>query len=217
MSNSTGPADRQLGRRSGAWLAAALASPLLIHFAAVYQHDGLALAALLCLALPAVWLAARRRRWRPALLALSALALAWWVLGGLSLLYALPVLINLGLGLLFASSLLPGRKPLICAFVEGQHDTVSAAQYRYARRVTLVWSLFFAVMALQTLLLARYAPAAIWSLFVNGINYGLVLALFALEYQVRKRALPQVRHDGFLRFLGSVARTDLRRLLQPAP
>lgn len=215
--NSTGPNKPRSARAAGALAAGLLAAPLLIHFAAVHRHAGLAAAALSLLVLPALFAAGRRRQWGAVLMLLLVVTAGWLLIGGLSLLYALPVVINLALCCLFASTLRRGRKPVICAFLEGQQDrAVSAAQYRYARGVTWVWTLFFAAMGVQTLLLARYAPVEVWSLFVNGINYGLVLILFALEYQVRRRVLPEVRHDGFFAFLRSLVRTDFRSLLQPS-
>lgn len=194
---------------------ALLTIPIAIHYGAVSGHGGLALTLVgAYLVLPALLVALRRRQVVRMALGLLALALLWVIVGSLSLLYALPVLINLALGGMFALTLLPGRKPLISAYVELQYTTVSPATYRYTRTVTQVWAMFFALMALQTLLLAWLAPVQIWSLFANLLNYVFVGLMFVAEYGVRRRVLRDRRHASFVQFLGALTRTDFRQLLK---
>lgn len=194
---------------------ALLTIPVVIHYGAVSGHAGLALALVAAgVLLPGVLTAPRRGRVVPMALVLLALVAMWAMVGSLSLLYALPVLINLALCGLFALTLLPGRKPLISAYVELQYTTVSPATYRYTRKVTQAWAVFFGLMALQTLLLAWLAPVEIWSLFANLLNYVFVGLMFAAEYGVRRRVLRDRRHAGFVQFLGTLTRTDFRQLLK---
>lgn len=185
-----------------------------IHYGAVSGHAGIALAFLGLLLLPMLIAGLRRRRGIQILMLLALAAGLWVLFDGLSLLYAVPVIINLALCGVFALTLLPGRKPLISAYVELQYESVSPAVYRYTRKVTLAWALFFAAMAVQASLLAWLAPVEIWSLFVNLLNYLLVACMFAAEYWVRRRVLRDHQHAGFVRFLANLTRTDFRSLLK---
>lgn len=212
--NSTGPNDRLRVPQVALSAGALLALPLLIHFGAVSGLPMFLAAALGLLLLPVLYADLRQRRLGRSLLAFALVAVLWFVFGGLPMLYAVPVLIHLFLCGLFGLTLLPGRKPLISAYVEVQYESVPAAMYRYTRRVTAVWAGFFALMALQSLLLALFAPVQIWSLFVNFINYVFVLVLFLAEYTVRKRVFHDRRHASFPQFLRTLARTDFRQLLK---
>ena len=193
---------------------ALIAVPLAVHYGATQGRPLIALAAVALVLLPAVIGALRRGKYLGVAAALLAIALLWALLGALSLVYAVPVAINLALFALFASTLLPGRKPLITAYVELQYDTVSIATRRYTARVTAAWAAFFALMAAQCVLLALFAPTQIWSLFVNFLNYVLVMVFFAAEYWVRRRVLRERRHPSFARFLRNLVRTDFRQLLK---
>ena len=191
-----------------------IAIPVLIHVGAVSQQPLAAAMALSLLLFPFVLRDIGRARYgRAGLLLLVAVAL-WLLLGGLPLLYATPVVIHLALCALFAGTLLPGRKPLISAYVELQYDSVSDATYRYTRRVTVAWAVFFGLMAVQSLLLALLAPVEVWSLFVNLLNYIFVAAVFVIEYLVRRRVLRDRQHPSFMRFLRALVRTDFRQWLK---
>ncbi len=73
--------------------------------------------------------------------------------------------------------------------------------------VTIAWTIFSALMAL-----ALFAPLHNWSLFTNFLNYGLVLLLFVIEYQLRLYCLPSHEHLSFRAFCRLLACTDLRTL-----
>lgn len=213
MSN-TGPNKKVSLRRAVLTTAATIAIPVLIHVGAVSQQPLAAATALSLLLLPFVLADVRHARYGRAGLLLLGTAALWLLLGGMPLLYATPVAIHLALCALFAATLLPGRKPLISAYVELQYDSVSVATYRYTRRITAAWAVFFGLMAAQSLLLALFAPVEVWSLFVNLLNYFLVLAVFVIEYLVRRRVLRDRQHPSFMRFLRALVRTDFRQLLK---
>ncbi len=191
---------------------ALLVLPLATHLGVVYREPLIALGGITVFLLPMVLANLRNGRYLPLVVAVGTIASLGWLFGALSLLYAVPVAINLSLCALFSSTLMPGNTPLITAYVELQYDSVTPEMRRYTRRVTVVWSGFFAIMALQSLLLALFAPVQVWSLFTNCLNYLFVLALFAAEYHIRRRVLRNRRHPGFMRFLGNLLRTDFRRL-----
>ncbi|WP_435103376.1 ketosynthase [Arhodomonas sp. AD133] len=100
-------------------------------------------------------------------------------------LYLPPVLIPLGLAWLFARSLMPGRRPLIQAFVQDVMGDRRPSKATYARRLTTVWALVLGLLAIEALALALFAPPSLWSLMTNGVNYAIVAGVFALEFAWR--------------------------------
>jgi uncharacterized membrane protein len=93
----------------------------------------------------------------------------------------------------FGRSLVHGRVPLCTQLADKVHGPLGQPELRYTRKVTLSWVIFFLLNLAVTLLLFVFAPSRVWSLFVNFLSAPLVLLMFAAEYAVRRRALPQVR------------------------
>jgi len=106
-----------------------------------------------------------------------------------------PLVINAFLFVFFIRTLLPGHTPLISSISKVMHDKSLPELDRYTRKLTLVWSLFFAVMFLESLLLAIFAPLEVWSLFTNILNYIFVLLLVVGEYIFRLYYLPDIKHS----------------------
>lgn len=129
------------------------------------------------------------------------------------IIYFPPVLINLALLLFFARTLQTGKTPLITRFAGLFEDHLDEPLEHYTRQVTWLWVCCFALLTLESVLLALFAPQSVWSLFANILNYVFVLLVFALEYVVRIRRFAYVRRPGFFNFLRSLARTDFRRLM----
>ena len=143
---------------------------------------------------------------------------AIWVLATrfelLHLLYWQPILINAAGCYLFARTLAPGQMPLVTRFAAIVRGTLHPDVARYTHRVTQAWALFFALLALESLLLALFASVRVWSLFTNFINYLLVVVFFAVEYWVRIHCLAHLEHPGFIKFLRSLLRPELRSQLK---
>jgi uncharacterized membrane protein len=130
-----------------------------------------------------------------------------------SLLYLPPVLISVLLGLVFAHTLLPGNTPLITSFARfSRAEPLDSVTLTYTRKVTLVWSALFCLLAVESTLLAIFASYPLWSLFTNFLNYLIILLVFALEYRVRIRRLSHLSHPGFIGFLLSLRKFDIRTL-----
>jgi uncharacterized membrane protein len=91
-----------------------------------------------------------------------------------------------------------GRVPLCTQLADKLHGPLGPAELRYTRKVTVAWVIFFLLNVAVTLLLFAFAPARVWSLFVNFLSAPLVLLMFAAEYAVRRRVLPQVRTSGLI-------------------
>ncbi len=143
----------------------------------------------------------------------------------LLLLFVPPTLLNGFMAWVFGSTLLHGRTPLIeraIIMLHGSSKTVTSEMTAYARRLTLVWTILFVALATINFVLAALAspgglllaaglhpsitiPLEAWSLFANVLNYVIVAAMFAIEYQVRLRRFPQQSYGSFFNFIRRLA------------
>ncbi len=89
----------------------------------------------------------------------------------------------------FALTLRPGHEPLITAMARRMHGPLTAEMLSYTRKVTIAWSLFFAVQLSISIGLFCAAPLVWWSFFVNILDIPLVALMFAAEYAIRLRVL----------------------------
>jgi uncharacterized membrane protein len=204
MSSFTEPVE---GPPRGEWrkgvtlLAVLVGYQILLHWAVSSDPGGLGgLLAILPLAAALVWFLGRSWRGRLGLTALALAAgcglVAWqgasanpaWV-------YLLPQLgVYLFLLWLFGRTLMPGREALVTRLARSVHGTLPKEIERYSRHVTMAWCLFFAGMALTSLLLFVLAPLAAWSVFANLLNVPLVVAMFLAEYLYRILRYPNFSH-----------------------
>jgi uncharacterized membrane protein len=203
MSSANEPADRRAGWRRGALLVAALiAYQSLVYWTVSAVPDSglgeLLTAAPLIAVL--VWFLGRSPRGRIALLALGAAGTVGWFIwraAGASptIIYPLPhVGAYLFLLWLFGRTLRPGNEALITRLATYVHGRLPEEINGYTRRVTWAWCLFFAGMALTSVLLFVLAPLSTWSLFANLLNLPLVAAMFLCEYAYRLRRYPDFSH-----------------------
>lgn len=111
---------------------------------------------------------------------------------------------NVMLAAVFGATLARGRQPICTRFAEVVHGGLTVELVRYTRQVTLAWTLFFLTLSLASTLLFLFAPIEAWSVFANFLALPLVLLMFAAEYLVRLRKLPQLeKHsimDGILAY-----------------
>jgi len=91
----------------------------------------------------------------------------------------------------FARTLAPGKVPLCTQFATLVHGSLSTQHAAYARKVTIAWALFFAVILIVSNWLFFFYPVSTWSRFVNFGYLPLVTTMFIAEYMVRKQALPK--------------------------
>lgn len=173
--------------------------PLALHLSIIQGYTQAAVWILLVISLAhslLVFSTAGRRRLTEMLApAVAMLVVISLFLNDATILYLPPILINTGLLYLFGRTLMPGEEPFISQIarrVEGEDDE---AVLHYTRGLTWVWSWFFVVMLIESVLLALFAPIEVWSLFTNLINYLLLVGLFLVEllYRViRFRRLPSL-------------------------
>ena len=199
------------GRRAVPWRAVlvfvSVCAAVLAHFAilgSVTPALGAALS-LVPAALLAFWIARRsaHRGWAIAAIALAVLALGvdW---RGLerhfpSVIYAEHAGVNLALAFLFGRTLAPGREPLCTRFARTLHGGVlPPGVAEYTRRVTAAWSLFFAALCALSTTLYFGGWLEAWSLLATILSPVLVALMFAVEYAIRLRALPDVERVGVL-------------------
>lgn len=98
----------------------------------------------------------------------------------------------------FGRSLCAGEVALCTRLADRLHGPLSAAEIRYTRQVTWAWTVFFAGILAIIVALYCEAPLAVWSAFVNFFTLPLMAAMFAAEYAVRGRVLPQTERRGIL-------------------
>jgi len=127
------------------------------------------------------------------LLAVAAVTLAAsaaWANSALPL-KAYPAVVNLGLLILFAASLVhpPSAIERLARLREPE---LSAGAVAYTRRVTQVWCVFFAGNGAMAAWTALYASDGLWALYNGLIAYLLIAALLAGEWLVRQRV--RARH-----------------------
>jgi uncharacterized membrane protein len=162
---------------------------------------GLALAPMLALGCLVAW------RWAGALLAALAAGIGAYLLHhhwplltqNFALLYFVQqfgfyVLMALSFGI----TLKQPRVPLCTLLADKVHGPLTPRETQYTRQVTAAWTLFFVLNMVATLLLFEFASLKVWSVFVNFLSLPLVALMFAAEYAVRRRVLPQVHGGGIL-------------------
>lgn len=143
---------------------------------------------------------------------LAAGIVLWRWGSAIDLIYVPPVLINIALLSLFGRTLLPGAIPLVSRIASLWRGPLDQMVAMYTRRVTIAWSIFFALMVVESIMLALFAPLPVWSLFTNFLNYVLILLFFLIEYQMRLYCLPNHEHLSFRDFCHLLLSTDLRSL-----
>ena len=102
------------------------------------------------------------------------------------LLYFPPIIISAMMLWIFSRTLMPKHEPLITSFARIIYHENSLEVQQYTRRVTQLWSLFFLVMLIESILLSLFVSPKIWSLFCNILNYAFIGLLFVGEGLYRK-------------------------------
>ena len=125
------------------------------------------------------------------LVALAALAgLVWqgWRGGGVAptTLYMLQHAgIHATLATIFALTLRPGREPLVTALARRVHGGLTPAMVAYSRKVTILWTAYFVVMASLSVALHTLLPFDTWAVFANLVTPVAMVVLFVGEYLFR--------------------------------
>lgn len=186
-----------------------LAYPVTLHLSIIYQQSWLGPVLVIGLAaLIAIPLLLNRNTLAISILlaciCLAVITTQVWSIQ--TLIFWPPILIHLVLGLVFLNTLSPGRTPLITWIATIIEGSLSAEEKSYTRNVTRVWVAVLLLLSVESAVLAIYAPLQLWSLFTNGINYGILVFTLVIEYWIRIRKFPHFSHSGLFGFLSSLTR-----------
>jgi uncharacterized membrane protein len=128
---------------------------------------------------------AARQRWLAIAAVAGLCAVALWArsaqLGAVAAAGTVHALIYTALLVVFGSTLLPGREALVTALARKMHTTVSNELAAYTRGVTWAWTGFCAAQLAVSLGLLLFAPLVTWSLFINVLNFPLLMLMFVAE------------------------------------
>lgn len=124
--------------------------------------------------------------------------------------YLPPFVLNAVVAAFFLQSLRFGREPLITRFARIARGHLEPAIHVYTRRLTWVWGMFCTGLALISLLLAWWAPRMWQLMFANGLNYLMMLLLFAGENLYRRWRFRHVAHVSPLR-MWQLVRAEMMR------
>lgn len=98
----------------------------------------------------------------------------------------------------FGRTLAPDRTPMVSIFARTAHGSLPPELARYTRKVTIAWTVMFALMTTASLALFFSGHIALWSLLANVLTPLIVAAMFLVEYLVRCRALPREMRSGLV-------------------
>ena len=109
-----------------------------------------------------------------------------------------PVATNSMLLIAFGSTLRRSKPnarimPMIERFARLQEKELSLEKQAWCRMWTWLWCAFFVVNGTTALLLAMWASMKWWALYNGLICYGLIAAMFATEWLLRRRRFPELR------------------------
>jgi uncharacterized membrane protein len=122
------------------------------------------------------------------------------VLDTAGLVLFVPLAINALLLAGFGSTLRAGSQPLIERLARLQQPALSAEQQQWCRLWTWIWCAFFVLNGGTALGLALAAPLSWWAVYNGLVAYGLMGALFAVEWLLRRRRFgPAATAPGALR------------------
>ncbi len=122
------------------------------------------------------------------------------------------VLLSVMFMLIFGRTLRPGSVALITRISTDMRQGQSEVPVQYTRGLTLAWTIIFALLALEGLLLGLYAAPG-WVLRVSAMTWIFVIVFTVTEYFYHSRRFPNPRQHGVLDFVRDLTRVDYRRLL----
>ncbi len=120
------------------------------------------------------------------------------------LLFLPPILVLLSLFILFAQSLLAGQTPLITRYASILGDSLDERYLRYNRNLTSIWSVFFLLMTITSILLAIFTSLEVWSFFTYVLSYLLLGSFFIIEFMFRKHYFAGEIEGGFFQFIRKI-------------
>lgn len=112
-----------------------------------------------------------------------------------------PLIVPILLSFTFGRTLLPDSIPLVTDIGDRARGPLSDEMRTYTRHITEAWTLIFALLFLEALMLTIWTSLETWSWFTNLINHLFVGGMFLGEFILRKKLFPTHDHPGFLDYL----------------
>lgn len=191
------------------WLA--LGYPLLAHLGIVFAQPRLQWLALIWLLALSLWGAlAAPRAWAWATLIAAAAALygLFSMGGGVYALFIPPAVIPAALFVAFARSLRPDQQPWVARVaVLMRGAPLPEPLVSYTRQVTVLWCVVFVFMFASAVGFAIWGSLEVWSLMTNVVHYGVLGAIFVLEFAYRRLRFRDVEPWGLFEYLRRLVRT----------
>lgn len=96
------------------------------------------------------------------------------------------------LGITFGSTLSRGHAAALCSRIASfiVPEQLDADYLLYTWKVTLAWTIYFAISATASVLLFFLGPIEAWSVFANLLTPVSLGAMFVVEYLIRLRLMP---------------------------
>ncbi|PSL16637.1 putative membrane protein [Marinobacterium halophilum] len=168
-----------------------LSYPFLVYWG-LQRFDVLALLPVLIVVLLLRWLVGGHKRDRLVIivsaLGVLIITLLWDAHRGLKF---YPVLVNLGLLLVFGSSLFASQT-VVERLARIKEPELPPEGVCYTRKVTQVWCLFFVFNATVSMATMLWASDKVWALYNGLIAYLFIGLILALEWIVRQRVRGRV-------------------------
>jgi uncharacterized membrane protein len=114
--------------------------------------------------------------------------------------------------LIFGRTLRPGSVALITRISTDMRQGESEVPAQYTRGLTWAWTIIFALLALEGVLLGLLAAPG-WVLRVSAMTWAFVGVFIVVEYFYHSRRFPNPRQHGVLDFVRDLTRVDYRRML----
>ena len=105
---------------------------------------------------------------------------------------AYPVLLSLGLGAAFASSLI-WPPTIVEQIARIRHPDLPLEVNSYLRKVTIAWLMFFLVNAAVSAATAMSGSLKLWTLYNGFISYLAMGVMFAAEFLIRQVVHQRIR------------------------
>lgn len=165
---------------AGLWLAMAIAYVA----ASATSHRAIAVAVVGLMAAVLLWSGGRLLL--AAMVAAAGLAMAILLPDSTSFMAYLPPMAAFAfMAWFFGRTLKPGTEPLIARVARKEYPDLPQDMARYARALTLLWSLTFLAMFGAALALALLVPFATWARWVHAMGYAVPGGLLVVEYAYR--------------------------------
>ncbi|MBL4648011.1 MAG: hypothetical protein JKY13_03535 [Gammaproteobacteria bacterium] len=128
----------------------------------------------------------------------------------ISPLYLPPIAISTMLLWAFGRTLLPGKEAFITQFMKLMVKKPKIEYLSFTHKLTIVWTIFFFLMLIETILLALFASQETWSLFCNLLNYIFIAAIFVIEWIYRYLKFGHI--VSVKQFITTLWQLDLKKL-----